>query len=323
MAEQLRGYRNEMVLGFESAYGDPGVAPKGVRMPFNTESLAISRPKNTAGTLRGTRNPAEPFDGNTDVAGDIVVPVGAAGFGYWMRALFGAPESEALETPDGDATHSHVFRPGEALPSLWIETLFRGDTPFHKRSLGCKINSFSMDVGGDGELTASFNLMGGTQTQEAAPLDASAADAPFLRLNNFSAKLTIDGQAYGDATSFAISLENGLDGDTYAIGGGGFRGALSEGLMGLSGSMGVLLKDSRLYEKALASQSLSLGLSLVHPSGPSLSFAFAHTQLQVTGPVTDGPAGLRLTWNWQAYSPQPGDPAVTVTLRNAVESYVL
>lgn len=323
MAEQLRGYRNEMTIGFEASYGVPGDMSRGVKMPFNTEALAISRAKNTAATLRGTRNPAEPFDGNTDVAGDIVVPVGVSGFGYWLRAMFGAPVTSALEEPEGDAAYQHIFTPGEDLPSLWIETLFKADTPFYKRSLGCKISSFSMDVGGDGELTASLSMMGGKQTQEAAPLDADAADAPFLRLNNFAATLKVDGVEYGDATSFSISLDNGLDGDTYTIGGGGFRGALPEGLLGVSGSMAVLLKDSELYKKALASTPMSMQLVIAHPSGPSLAFDFSHVQLQVTGPVTDGPAGLRLTWNYQAYSPLPDDPAIVVTLKNAVENYNL
>ena len=76
-----RGYRGEMLVGMETEFGKLPADAKGWKVPFNTESLTISRAKNTAATLRGTRNPAEPFDGNTSVDGDLVVAI-AAGTGY-------------------------------------------------------------------------------------------------------------------------------------------------------------------------------------------------------------------------------------------------
>lgn len=332
MAKQVRGYRSQMVMGFESDYGKAAETPTGWVMPFNTESIAIGRNKNTAATLRGTRNPAEPFDGNTEVSGDITVPVDAQSFGLWLRAIFGAPVSTAqtesvtpegggdpVETPTG--VYTHVFTSGEEMPSIWLESFFAADVPFYKRTHGVKINSFSMDCGGDQELTATLSCMGGVQQQVDAPLVDAPEEMGLDRLSNFMASLKIDDVEFGDATSFSVNLDNGLDGDTYTIGGGGFRGDLPEGLMGVSGSMTVLLKDSELYKKALASTPMKLELALTKANGAGLTFTLPQTQLQVTGPVTDGPAGLRLTWNYQAYSPAATDPALIVTLTNTQAEY--
>lgn len=318
MAKQARGYRGQTVMGFEEDYGVIPDPAAGWIIPFNTEAVAIARPKNTAATLRGTRNPAEPFDGNTDVTGDIVVPVDANSFGLWLRALFGAPTT----TEDSvSGTYSHVFRAGEEMPSIWLQTRFATDTPFYKVSTGVKINSFSLEAGGDQELTATLSTMGGVQRSQAASVVASPSDLGLDRISNFMATLKMSGTEYGDATSFSVQLDNGLDGDTYTLGGGGFRGDLSEGLMGVSGAMTVLLKDETLYKKALESTPLSLELVFSKANGSSLAFDLPKTQLQVSGPVTDGPAGLRVTWNYQAYSVNPEDAAIVATLTNTIADY--
>lgn len=317
MTKQVRGYRSQLLMGFEGDYGSMPDTPVGYLVPFNTESVAIARPKNAAATLRGTRNPAEPFDGNTDVTGDIVVPVDANCFGLWLRALFGAPVST-----EGDAgKFTHVFSSGEEQPSLWVQTAFAAQDPFFKLSRGLKINGFAINAGGDQELTATLTCMGAKQSLEAAKAVDVPVEYTLDRLSNFMGDLKIDGAEYGDATTFSVSVDNGLDGDTYTIGGGGFRGDLPEGLMGVSGSMTVLLKDKTLYQKALESTAMSMELTLAKSSGGSLAFAMPHVQLQVAGPVVDGPAGLRVTWNWQAYSPIATQSAITATLVNSIASY--
>lgn len=319
MARQVRGYRSQMVMGFEEDYAKIGATPKGFLVPFNTENVAVSRNKNTAATLRGTRNPAEPFDGNTDVSGDIVVPVDANSLGIWLRALFGAPVSD--ETATGSGIYTHIFESGEDLPSIWTQTSFAAATPFYKVGRGLKLSSFRLDAGGDGELVASLSLMGSNQEMQATPVVANPVDLGLVRLSNFLGDLTLDGVEFGDATAFSINLDNGLDGDTYTIGGGGFRGDLPEGLMGMSGSMTVLLKDKALYEKALSSTPMSMGLTFTRAANAALGFEIPHVQLQVSGPVVDGPAGLRMTWNWQAYSTTATESAITATLTNTLENY--
>lgn len=313
-----RGYRGEMLVGMETEFGKLPAGAAGWKIPFNTESLTISRAKNTAATLRGTRNPAEPFDGNTAVDGDLVVPVDTSTFGLWLSLLFGTPSSEAQEGETG--LYTHTFASGEELPSFWTEVMIATQTPIYKRSLGCKISTLALQAGGDGELTATLGLMAASQTQESTAAVAAPEEMPFNRLANFQALLKVDGQVTGNAMSFSVNLDNGLDGDVRLLSGQGFRADLPEGLMGVSGTMDVMVTDGDLYAKALASTPLDLELSFTKGQ-ESLTIKLPKVQLQVTGPVIDGPAGLKMSWNWQAYSVQPEDAAMTVELVNTLPDY--
>ena len=143
---------------------------------------------------------------------------------------------------------------------------------------------------------------------------------PFNRLANFQALLKVDGQVTGNAMSFSVNLDNGLDGDVRLLSGQGFRADLPEGLMGVSGTMDVMVTDGDLYAKALASTPLDLELSFAKGK-ESLAIKLPKVQLQVTGPVIDGPAGLKMSWNWQAYSVQPEDAAMIVELVNTLPDY--
>lgn len=313
-----RGYRGEMLVGMETEFGKLPAGAAGWKIPFNTESLTISRAKNTAATLRGTRNPAEPFDGNTAVDGDLVVPVDTSTFGLWLSLLFGTPSSEAQEGETG--LYTHTFASGEELPSFWTEVMIATQTPIYKRSLGCKISTLALQAGGDGELTATLGLMAASQTQESAAAVAAPEEMPFNRLANFQALLKVDGQVTGNAMSFSVNLDNGLDGEVRLLSGQGFRADLPEGLMGVSGTMDVMVTDGDLYAKALASTPLDLELSFTKGQ-ESLTIKLPKVQLQVTGPVIDGPAGLKMSWNWQAYSVQPEDAAMIVELVNTLPDY--
>ena len=90
--------------------------------------------------------------------------------------------------------------------------------------------------------------------------------------------------------------------------------------MGLSGSMEALVTDSDFYTKALARTPLALELAFIK-GAESLTIKLPQVQLQVTGPAVNGPAGMKMSWNWQAYSPQPDDAAMTVELVNTLENY--
>jgi len=62
-----------------------------------------------------------------------------------------------------------------------------------------------------------------------------------------------------------LSLDAGLDGDSFAIGGGGYRGELSEGIINISGSLTAFFTDTTLHEKAISSAKSSIKLRLGTP----------------------------------------------------------
>ncbi|ABM28094.1 phage tail tube protein [Nitratidesulfovibrio vulgaris] len=314
MTKQARGYKATLMLGFEDSYGVTAT-PVGVMMPINTCNLKPSRKKNTGGTLLGTRNPAQPFDGYTDLGGAAVVPVDALSMGYWLKAMFGAPVTT------GTGPYVHTFKVGDEQPSLFLETRVPTDVPFYLLNKGCKVSKFSMDVGGDGELLATVDLMGSKQLKGATSCDSTPEAVKFARFSNFQATLKEGGQAIGVCPSFNFSLDAGLDGDAFCIGEGGARGDISEGLMTVSGSLTALLKDAALLDKAMNSTETSLELSFTAGAN-ILTFTFNELQFELTGPTIDGPKGMRCEFAWSAYhADHAASSVVMATLTNTIATY--
>lgn len=318
MPRMAKGYKSKLVLGFEETYGVMPDSPKGYDMPFNSYGVSLSRSLNAAETISGTRNPKEPFAGNTDVSGDIVVPVDLIAFGYWLRGLFGAPTT----TPDEEgASNTHLFKINDDLESMWIQTYLATSPGNYVLTNGVKFSTMAIEAGGDGELTATLSTMGSNQTLGTESKAGELTPVSFLRLNNFQASLKLDDVEYGDATAFSLNLDNGLDGEVYTIGSGGTRGDIVEGLGTVSGSMTVLFKDADLVAAALAGTKKSGELIFTRPEG-SLSFSFQEFLLQAKTPEISGPAGIRLDMEWQAFFESGSNQsALTAKLVNTHPSY--
>lgn len=317
MAKMAKGYKSQLVIGFEETYGVMPATPKGYSMPFNTYGVSLSRTLNAAETISGTRNPKEPFVGNTDVSGDIVVPVDLVAFGYWLRGLFGAPATSG----DAGGPYTHTFKIGDDLESMWIQSYLATGTPSYVLTSGVKLSTLAIEAGGDGELVATIGTMGSAQTLDDESAAGTPTDVSFLRLNNFQASLELDDEDYGDATAFSLNLDSGLDGDTYTIGNGGTRGDIGEGLAAVSGSITVLFKDSSLVADALSGTKKKGKLVFTRPEG-SLAFGFQEFLLQARTPEISGPAGVRMEMEWQAFFEMGNDQsALTATLVNTHPSY--
>ena len=99
------GAKTKILMDVETSYGVAPSVPAGVLLPVNSFSLKPSRAKNTPATLTGRYDPAEPFDGNLEVSGGVVVPVDARAFGHWIKAMFGA----AATTGSGEASDTAPF----------------------------------------------------------------------------------------------------------------------------------------------------------------------------------------------------------------------
>lgn len=312
---QAKGYLSRLGLDFETTFGaDPGV-PDVKSMPFNSCDVKASRAKNTAQTLTGNRNPVEPFDGNVVVNGNIVVPVDALAFGYWLKAMFGAP------TTSGTGPYTHLFKVGNTQPSLVLEKKFATATASYAKMNGCKVGKMSMRVGGDGELTATLDIEGAAEALGTSPLDATVTAVALSRFNNFQASLKEGGSTLASCTDFSFDINFGLDTSVYTLGTAGSRGDIPEGLLGITGSMTVLFEDLTLLNKAKNSTETALELTLDNGTH-SLVFSFDEVQLQLNTPGISGPQGIKLELPWVAYYGNDADAsAIKVALTNSVATY--
>lgn len=318
MAATARGFLSKLRMGFETEFGKIPLSPKTYDLPFNSFGISLTQALNTAQTMRGTRNPMEPFAGNKDVSGDLVLPLDVICIGYAFRGLFGLPATTAGSTGD---PNTHVFKIQNQTQSMWFETDFSINPTSYVQTTGVRFGSFSMDTGGDGELTCSFTAMGKDQSTSAASKAGSPVSPDFLRLNNSMGKLLLDDVECGIATSFGIKLDNGLDGDAYGLGGGGTRLEIGEGIAAVNGTISVLFQDMDLVNAALNGTKKKAQVVFERTEG-SVSFDVQEMLLEPKTPAITTPSMIRLEMNWQGFHDSGAlGSALAVTLTNTHTSY--
>ena len=87
---RAQGARARMALAFETTYG---TAPASgyTRMPFASTSLGAEQPLLNSELLGYGRDPLAPVKDAVTADGDVVVPIDAEAFGFWLKAAFGTP----------------------------------------------------------------------------------------------------------------------------------------------------------------------------------------------------------------------------------------
>lgn len=372
MAQQ-KGANVKLVVGFQADIET--VATAGFRLPVNTIGLRPAQALSQAQTLTGSRQPSQPFRGNKDVSGQIVIPVDSRAMFYWLRGIFGTPatagktaaawssaspytlgaiviptvangryyEATTAGTPGAteptwpttvgatvtDGTEPnvitwtcrafvHTFTIPDDQPYMTIEEQMTDlDTPAYIRYLGCKIGSFQIDVGGDGELVATMDVMGADYEIDTSSFDADPGLVPLARLSNFQGQVSISDGESRICTNMTLQLNNDLDGEQFVIGGGGVRGEIPEGIVGISGQFTTLFRDIGLMEAAIGGTPVDIELAFVHTAVSAVSFDLPLVEFGVNAPQIQGPRGVRLELDYNAYH-QPGieEEAITVRLTN-------
>ena len=102
---RAQGARAQMALAFETVYGTPPGSGY-TQMPFITSSLAAEQPLLASELLGYGRDPRAPLLDAITTDGDVEVPIDAVGFGFWLKAAFGAPTSAGTVAATGTITFS-------------------------------------------------------------------------------------------------------------------------------------------------------------------------------------------------------------------------
>ena len=102
---RAQGARAQMALAFETTYGTPP-ASGFTRMPFATASLGAEQPLQASELLGYGRDPLEPIKDALTADGNVVVPIDAEAYGFWMKGAFGAPVTS------GEGPYTHVYASG-------------------------------------------------------------------------------------------------------------------------------------------------------------------------------------------------------------------
>ena len=246
--------------------------------------------------------------------GDVVVPIDAEAFGFWLKAAFGDPATS------GTGPFTHEFRSGGfALPSLSIETAMP-EVPRYAMYSGCVLDQLSWQMQRAGLLTAKAKLMAQGETVETTTAAGTPAEPALKRFGHFNGSITRNGTALGNVVSAEITYANNLDRIETIRSDGKIDGA-DPSIAALTGRVEVRFADQVLVNQAIAGDPCELEFGYAQPSGESFTFTVHVVYLPRPRIEIAGPQGVQATFDWQAARDTGVGRMCTATLVNDVEAY--
>jgi hypothetical protein len=298
---QQRGAYTPVLIGTESIFGTaPAV---GQKLYYKSESLKYDRNLISSETLRGSRQPIRPMRGNVNVAGDLNVELGPQHGLLLMHAL------GQYGITGAGAPYTHKFTIGDLPVGLSVEKQFLDlAVPKYFLYTGCKVNTMKLSMKTEGVIDAVFSLMGRGEAIGATSFDASPTDLGLLPYDGFGGALYVDNTEVAVCTAIDFTLENGLDGNTYVIGGQGMRRSLPEGIAKVTGTLTLLFESTDLYEAAKNFTEKYLRLEMVSGTGTGATAGNEKTVIYIeelifkpSAPAVSGPTGVTFTADFEAF----------------------
>ena len=252
---RAQGARAQMALAFETTYGTPP-ASGFVRMPFASATLGAEQPLLNSELLGYGRDPLAPIKDAVTADGNVVVPIDAQAFGFWLKAAFGDPTTTGTAAP-----YSHEFRSGGwVLPSFAIETGMP-EVPRFAMYSGCVLDTLSWQMQRSGLLTATASLVSQGEATAAASAAGTLSELALQRFGHFNGAITRDGAALGNIVSAEITYANNLDRVETIRSDGRIDGA-DPGMAALTGRIEVRFADQVLVTQAINGEPCVLAFSI-------------------------------------------------------------
>lgn len=305
----------------EATYATAPGTPTGAKLYLRSFGVQASQPKEASQILSGHRARPKPYQMNRTVQGQLVTEIGAENIGFLLRHALGGVATT------GAGPYSHVLTldslPGSFPLEVDYGPAISGDR--YISYLGCRVNQATFTFPAAGACTASFDIMGAKEAADSSPLDASVSDTGHTTFDAFSASIEEGGASIAVVKSVEFTLNNNLDGDGYAIGGGGIRRALPEQFAVVTGRLSALFESDALLAKALDQTDSSLLITLSRGDGlgsagnESIAFELTNITYERTTPAVQGPAGVVVDISFQSWS-DGTDHGLEITLKNALSA---
>ena len=311
---RAHGARAQMALAFETVYGTPPVSGY-TRMPFATSTLGADQPLLDSELLGYGRDPLAPIKDALDADGDVVVPIDARAFGFWLKGAFGQPT-----TTEDDGEFTHVFQSGSwTLPSMAIE-VGMPEVPSFAMYPGCRVDQLSFTMQRAGLLTATARLIPQGETLATSAQTGSLAPVELQRFGHFNGSITRAGSALGNVVTAEVTYQNNLD-RIETIRADGLIDGADPGMARLMGRIDVRFADTTLLTQAIDGDSTELEFGWALPSGESLTIAAHAVYLPRPRREINGPQGVQASFEWQAALDPITGRMATVTLVNDRNAY--
>lgn len=310
---RAQGARAQMALAFETTYGTPPASGY-TRMPFASTTLGAEQPLLNSELLGYGRDPLAPIKDAATADGDVVVPIDAEAFGFWLKAAFGDPDTS------GTGPWTHEFQSGSwTLPSLSIETGMP-EVPRFAMYSGCVLDQLTWQMQRSGLLTATARLVAQGETVGATTGAGTPAALELKRFGHFNGAISRNGSALGNIVSAEITYANNLDRIETIRADGRIDGA-DPSIAALTGRIEVRFADQTLVTQAINGEPCELEFAYSLPSGESFTFTVHAVFLPRPRIEIQGPQGVQATFDWQAAKDGTVGRMCTATLVNDIESY--
>lgn len=312
---RAHGARSQMALAFESTYGVPPVSGF-TKMPFVSSTVDAQQALQENDLVGYGRDPLAPTQDAIDVDGNLVVPIDAEGFGFWLKAAFGGPVTT------GTGPYVHTFSSGGwALPSLSLETGMP-EVPSYSMASGLVLDTLSWDISRKGLLTASVELIGQGEETDTASQAGTLDTFDLARFNHFQGAISRNGETLGNIVSGRWNYGNGLE-RAEVVRGDGLVGGVDPGMAALSGQLVARFDSTVLLTQARDGVPCDLQLAYQMPAaGASLVITTRNVYFSRPRREIAGPSGIQITLDWIASKVATGSIAMcTAVLANERAAY--
>jgi hypothetical protein len=303
---------DQLGLVAESTYGT-FVTPTRF-LEFVSESVKLGRPRIEAAGLRPGRRVLKTGRwkaGRKEVGGSVEFEVASKGFGLVFLHMLGAV---TITTPGGgtltrDHTHTLGNLRGKSL-TIQVGREDRSATVRPFSYLGCKIASWELGCSIDEILKLTLEILG--QDESTAQSLAVASYASGDELFVFTEGALTVAAVSTPVREFALSGDNALAEDDYALGSALRREAVEPALREISGTLNADFTDLTAYNRFVNGTEATLELTF---TGALIEGAL-NFQVKITAnvrfdgetPEVGGPEENRLPLPYKVIAPAAGEP---------------
>ncbi|PQO23078.1 hypothetical protein C2I36_09875 [Rhodobacteraceae bacterium WD3A24] len=311
---RAQGARAQLALAFESTYG---TAPASgyTKMPFASTTLGAEQPLIDNELLGFGRDPLAPIKDAVTADGDVVVPIDAETFWFWLKAAFGAPATTGASAP-----FTHEFVSGDFdLPSMAIE-VGMPEVPRFAMYSGCKLDQLSFQMQRSGQLQATASLVAQGEDRQTSSQAGTLTELDLKRFGNFNGSVKRDGSKLANLISAEVNYSNNLDRIETIRSDGKIDGA-DASISALTGQIEVRFADETLVDQAVNGTSCELEFGFTLGSGEEFKLVAHEVYLPRPRVEVSGPQGVQATFDWQAALNSAEGVMCTATLTNNTETY--
>ena len=272
--------------------------------------------------LRANRSPSAPVRGNVSVNGSATVPLHLDSVGWLLKYGVGIPALSGSYVHTSKVNYSGSTAGGDLPPGLTVEHGYTDIGEYHVMA-GCRIATLGFNATSEGVCTIEAGFIGeGSFTRYTTSRDTTPTSYTSTAIDHFAATIQEGGSSSAIITDINFTLDNGMDDSLFIVGGSGQRGSLPAGIASVTGSLTALFQDNALLTKAINHTESSLQLTWTSGSD-SLQIDIPELVYEPASPAVSGPAGVRLSLNFQGYYANGSDSTCFMsTLTNTVSSYV-